>query len=254
MKALPQNKSQERQFPAVLWIVVACIAIGADLIIARTRNTKHESVTIPNPVVLAPGGERASSSREWVTVDLGKFFNADRHSNWLGGSNALKGLVGLPSGIAPLDGVPFQLDEIVQLCGVGTKTDTSKFPKSIDGIPIKRKCIGLHFLHSTGWTMPINTAIAAYVVHYSDGGHEEIPVVFGTDTRGFLFSLSDPVTTNDTAWYSLTSAKERENLRLYESTWVNPKPEVAVTAIDFISLGTKCAPFLLAITAEVAPK
>jgi hypothetical protein len=253
MNPLPKNKSEETKFPVWVVILIACFAIGAALIFGKARRAKQESITLPNTETPTAEGGGTSSSEERVAIDLSKFFNADRHSNWLGGMTALRGLSDLPSGIIPLQDVPFKIDEIVQLCGVGVRADSSKFPKSIEGIPVKRKCARLHFLHSTGWTMPKNTQIGAYVVHYDDASHEEIPIVFGIDMRDWLFSPKDPTSTNNAAWYSMTSPM-RENFRLYQSTWTNSKPDVTVKAIDFVSYGTKCAPFLLAITADTTAK
>ena len=49
--------------------------------------------------------------------------------------------------------------------------------------------------------------------------------------------------TNGAAW----TATHR---RMYKSTWENPDPGIEITTVDFVSLGTECAPFLIAITAE----
>jgi hypothetical protein len=34
------------------------------------------------------------------------------------------------------------------------------------------------------------------------------------------------------------------------STWENPRPEIEVTTIDFVSAMSRCGPFLIALTAE----
>lgn len=39
-------------------------------------------------------------------------------------------------------------------------------------------------------------------------------------------------------------------IRLFKSTWENPRPLVRVTSIDFVSTMKQAAPFLIAITAE----
>src|SRR2546426_2569912 len=40
------------------------------------------------------------------------------------------------------------------------------------------------------------------------------------------------------------------DLRLFSQSWLNPHPEVEIQSLDFVSKMTKCAPFLVAITAE----
>jgi hypothetical protein len=39
-------------------------------------------------------------------------------------------------------------------------------------------------------------------------------------------------------------------LRLYLTTWENPRPDVPVVSIDLVSLGQTATPFCVAITAE----
>lgn len=253
MNSIPKNKSEETRLPAVLLVVAASIAIAGVLIFANVRSRRQKAVTIRSTAALTPDGEGPSRSEDRTVIDLSKFFNADRHQNWLGGATALTGLSGLPSGVVTLEDVPFKIDGIVQLCGVGVRADSSKFPKSVEGISVDQSCNKLHFLLGTGWTMPNYSQIAAYVIHYSDGTREEVPVEFGRDVRDWLFSPSDMATTNNAAWYSLTSPN-RENCRIYQTAWTNSKPDMRVKSVDFVSYGTKCAPFLLAITAEVGSK
>ena len=38
--------------------------------------------------------------------------------------------------------------------------------------------------------------------------------------------------------------------RLYQLTWTNPRPEVPIQSLDFISTTPKSAPFLIAVTVE----
>jgi hypothetical protein len=38
--------------------------------------------------------------------------------------------------------------------------------------------------------------------------------------------------------------------RLYHKVWTNPRPEVTIEAIDFVSAMTASAPYLIAITLE----
>lgn len=47
----------------------------------------------------------------------------------------------------------------------------------------------------------------------------------------------------------------KAGVRLYLKTWVNPRPNVRIESLDFVSTFTASAPFLLGITADppVAP-
>jgi hypothetical protein len=42
----------------------------------------------------------------------------------------------------------------------------------------------------------------------------------------------------------------RGPIRLYNMTRENPHPELEIVSLDFVSAGTACAPFLVAITVE----
>ena len=39
-------------------------------------------------------------------------------------------------------------------------------------------------------------------------------------------------------------------VRLYQLTWTNPRPQVPIQSLDFISTTPKSAPFLIAVTVE----
>jgi hypothetical protein len=40
------------------------------------------------------------------------------------------------------------------------------------------------------------------------------------------------------------------SLRIYRSTWTNPRPDQNIVKMDFVSTMTSPAPFLIAVTAE----
>jgi len=122
-------------------------------------------------------------------------------------------------------------------------------PRSVDGIQIRQKCHRLHFLHATGWQEPENTAIGAYVLHFADGKRQEVPILYGEELRDFNFNGdAKDVRSAKVAWMGQHST--RDHARLFIRTWENPHPEIEIEALDFASKMTKCAPFLVAITAE----
>jgi hypothetical protein len=47
----------------------------------------------------------------------------------------------------------------------------------------------------------------------------------------------------------LTRAKAGR-LNLFKTTWTNPRPDIAMATLDFISAGTVAAPFVGAISRE----
>jgi len=41
-----------------------------------------------------------------------------------------------------------------------------------------------------------------------------------------------------------------QTIQIYKTTWENPKPDVEITRIDFVSTKRRADPFLIAITVE----
>jgi len=58
------------------------------------------------------------------------------------------------------------------------------------------------------------------------------------------------------AWVgaNVATLKRNSSIRVYRSTWENPRWDVPIHSIDFVSSKTACGPSLLAITIETAPK
>ena len=54
------------------------------------------------------------------------------------------------------------------------------------------------------------------------------------------------------AWTGSNGETRRRGsrIRLFKTTWPNPRPELRIEAINFEALDTKASPFLVAITAE----
>jgi WD40 repeat protein len=170
-------------------------------------------------------------------------------------------LSSLMRGIQTLAGVEFDLRGMVRLLGSYGGVDRSSARERmaagerISGIRINRRCRRLHFLHGTGWVETPGKEIARYAIHYADGQIAHRPVRYDNDLRNFIWlTPRDLVEPPDAvrAWTG-TNALTAENglsLRLYKSVWENPRPDVPVASVDFISTMTACHPFLIAITAE----
>jgi len=173
-----------------------------------------------------------------------------------GGDFEGNGFAELPRGEQVLGGVRFRIgDTIIRLAS----TNLTTAPKQVEGIPVDRKVAKLYLLHSNQWGSPDNvpdgTNIGQYTVRYEDGSSASIPIVYGQDVRDWWnFDGGRPVTRGRVVWTGSNRASEleqfRATLRLYLGVWENPHPEKKVTAIDFLSENTICAPFCVAITVE----
>jgi hypothetical protein len=168
----------------------------------------------------------------------------------------------LPQGQQTLDGVAFDIGSgCIQLAG----TWMGDVPASTEAIPVARRAARLHFLHATGWGegaggradagyIADGTQIARYVVRYTDGESTEIPVVYGRDLRGWWKFFDDlPDTTAKIAWEGMngTAREWGVSLRLYHSTWENPRKDAEIESIQFESMNDSiAAPFVVGLTAE----
>jgi hexosaminidase len=244
----PKNKSEACRRSAVPIILalsfsVVVVVFGVGLLL-RPHKPKRHAVG-PGAVRLAPVAPVTADFTPKAFVELAPWFNAGCRTNWMGGDIG-RDLSLLPSGTAPFAGVPFQISGVIQLRGAGQRKSASHYPEAVRGIPVRETCQKLHFLQGTCWREPDGTAIGAYYVHYADGSQIEIPIVYGPNVRDWCFYGNLHVEPG-VAW---ASTEGRYRLRLYRSVWENPKPELEVRDLDFVSFGTGSYPFLLAITAE----
>ena len=121
----------------------------------------------------------------------------------------------------------------------------------------------MHLLHGTefgGDSVPQfrvkdGTQIALLLVHYEDDTEVEIPIIYGVHVRDWWGweGRPDDVSGAKLVWEGTNpAATEFGNpIRLYAMTWVNPFPEKEITSMDYKSTQTVCAPFLIALTAEL---
>jgi hypothetical protein len=93
------------------------------------------------------------------------------------------------------------------------------------------------------------------MVQYDDGSQEGVPIVYGEDVRDWWFVEGEPepsrgkvVWTGDNALATQIGAR----LRLYVSSWTNPKPDHTVTRIDYVARKTEtvAAPFCISMSVE----
>jgi hypothetical protein len=152
-------------------------------------------------------------------------------------------------------GVPFDARGIIQLAGGSIKDLNPDYPEQVTGIKVGRPCRRIHFLHGTGWIVPEGTVIGQWVMRFANGQRVSVPIVYGPDVRNWQFwprmsaedGGADPMWKGtQVRWKKITGF----GVRLYKSTWENPRPDAAIAAIDLVSTQAASAPFVLAITVE----
>lgn len=163
-------------------------------------------------------------------------------------------------------GVEFDLRGSVEVtCMKGMNRPTEVSGMSVDG-----SCKRLHFLHAAD-TDPIEdgTEVGHYLIHYSDGRQQKIPIIFGRDLANlrrerdvptvFGSKVANPGRGPDQETESLLPAWESEfprdpnppwQIRLFKMSWENPMRDLAVSSIDFVATLESAFLVLVAITAE----
>ena len=183
-------------------------------------------------------------------LELSSHYNASLlHLGQMGDGG--KFLTTYPEGLQKIAGIEFDVRGLVHLT---SKNFPIPFPEKVENIVVNRQCDSIHFLHGAQIAAALDSRIASYVVHYDDGLTNEIPVVYGKDVRTRWFDRDHKAEFQNpaTAWTSPPDqvGTTRQSLRLYVTTWKNPRREARIRSIDFISHMTPAAPFLVAITVE----
>lgn len=163
---------------------------------------------------------------------------------------------------AAVDGADWWLDGLVQLQGrVKQKNETMYdapgligFVWKKTGLPVERKFSRASWLQGTVWTAEPGETAGWLVWHYSDGSQEKIPIVYGQSTARFWAEPSQVAAEKNFPEPVWRFHQDKESvgverwLRLYRQDWSNPRPDVTVASLDFVSNpACRAAPFLIAV-------
>lgn len=208
------------------------------------RNQSTRETVDPRPIIppRSPGAERP-------LVDISQYYNASLADSWLDPARKLD-LAALGPGPHRINGTDFDVRGILQLSGTSNPLWTNRFPRQITGIPIQQRSRRIHFLHGTSGSAPLGSHVASFIVRYEDGHDRLIPVHYGYDVRDWLGHVSpDEVGRGLRPGWTGTNSVGIP-LQLFHQLWWNPRTEVDIRSIDFVSVHPESAPFLLAITVE----
>ena len=223
---------------------------------AKLARTDVRPREIKEKIPARPAG--ASSNLIDLTAHYTVSLTEEIHATIGQPENASSSLSALPSGIQPFGGVSFDVRGVIKLWGERLEMSNHRytFPRSVSGIKIRKQCKTLHFLQGSGTSLdvPAGTLAGSYLVHYADGGTQEIPLRIGIDFQEWSMDLNrkNSVTGATLAWRGPgpTSSKPDEELGIYLKSWPNPRPAVEITHLDFVSAMKEPSPFLIAITVE----
>ena len=187
--------------------------------------------------------------RSGVLIDLSPYGNrsidarsaSDPSRGWLGqGENTdLSALLETDR----FAGVRFHLDQAISLRGEHRRVaDDPQRQRIAIGRPARE----LAFLHTSGWSVAgTGTEIGRYTVHYQDGSHSVIPMLYSsnvlawTDTEVRALGLEQ-------VWRGQTRGGLDAAVSLLR--WQNPRPDVPIEAIEFSTQGLIANPILLGLT------
>lgn len=241
-------------------VAISCLA-GALHTIAFVSARDHRAYAAPQPPVEVSStvvDPRDAISGNAFYLDLQPVAN-QKLTDVVGNNGHT--LAALPQKRREFGGVPFQIGPgYIRLQG----KNRPELPGAANDIRVGCKFDKLHILHATEYGafgdkthpfhVPEGTEIGRYRVRYSDETEQLIPIVYGEDVRdSWNWDRSRRVTRGKVVWTgkSAGATKEGVTLRLYLTSWTNPRPEAEVTSIDFVSAcDTAASPFCVALTTE----
>ena len=192
----------------------------------------------------------ASAAESWQTIDLRAFTNFSAFENakadWL-----------LPKGRQVFDGVPFQVDGVVQLGRRYPRSETSGPPiRSVAGIRVGRAFERLHLLTALEGSGPESNVVTRIRLEYQGGSNAVMELKFGNQVRKWDAALhKSERTLRDTnnaavAWIGQPAglASSDRYARLYHAALDNPQPGAVVKSLTVEAVQTNCWPIVAGIT------
>jgi hypothetical protein len=169
-------------------------------------------------------------------------------------------LATMPKGRSVFSGVTFEVAGLLQLSGMKLQEwGRTEYPEAIKGIKIGKRCQRLHLLHGAGGVFdPDNVTIAKIILHYADESQRELDIITGVHVRDWWGNPSQTITgkNSELTWTGTNPALKKYggpkpgSLRIYKTTFENPRPEATITTVDYISTMRNSSPFLIGLSIE----
>ena len=160
---------------------------------------------------------------------------------------------GLPSGLQTFHAIPFRIGRSVAVTGMESARSGDFFPTDVS-IRIESKAKRIHLLHGAMFAEKDGVPMAKLVFHYGDGSEENVRLGYGVHARDWIIprlekqpGLLDP--NSQIAWAE-SDDRRGSAFRIFQTAFENPKPEKAIASIGLVSLFSRAAPFILAMTVE----
>ncbi|UCH34168.1 MAG: family 20 glycosylhydrolase [Armatimonadota bacterium] len=252
--------------------ISAAWMIGADNAWSTGRppleDIAYDPIPTFNGLLRLPQSRRGD---RFEVVDIAPYCNeslagSDRGEGWMG-DGADYDLRALRAGVEWIGGCPFLIlphdspadRSCVMLCD---ETERGKYyPNAVRAITVGRRADALMFLHTSAVPAQrmrhlydrqgVNpTDVGHYIVRYADGGEERIPLVYQSTIADFNSQVG--FVQARALWRGRTASGALATLGVLR--WDNPRPEVEIESLDFVSAERQVRPALLAVTLAPAGK
>jgi len=122
------------------------------------------------------------------------------------------------------------------------------------GVNIGRSFRHAAWLQGTVWTANVGETTGWLVWHYADESTNRVPIIYGRNTARFWGEPPQIESEPDFPQPVWRQHEDKESvgkerwLRIYRQEWSNPRPDVVVASLDFVS-NPECraSPFLIAV-------
>lgn len=197
-------------------------------------------------------------------LDLSPYCNtrtvdSERRDGWLG-EGPQQDLRNLPSGRLWIGDIPFVITDSAAndrrncIMLADQTTTPGGYPEQVDEIAVGLKTSALYFLHTCSipagrerqlYATKNPKRLGTYVVTYEDGKELKIPLDYQANINDWNCQRGPAQAIG--LWEGKTAGGALVTLGVVQ--WANPRPEVTIRSIDFVSAMSTARPVLLAITA-----
>jgi hypothetical protein len=204
-------------------------------------------ILIAFTVLLARG--EAPPELDVTPIDLTSFYGKVsgtegdswfKHPDW----------VGVPKGVQNFGGILFDVSGTMLL----RSTEMPHLKERHEDIPVNGRFRYLHILHGIGYADPDGTEVARMELHFADGETRSFPITYGAHVRDWWKWPSETVSSltdagSAVAWSGPHPGMPTLELRLFRTTFENPRPEVVIEHIDFLSMNKRSVLCIVALSA-----
>jgi hypothetical protein len=164
---------------------------------------------------------------------------------------------GPPGGRQEFNGVPFQIDGVVQLKTLNPRSAGEFHPTRVEGIPVRSRFTQLHLLHCSELSGSHGEPAAKLILHYADGQEHAFIIRYGVHFQDWNHPAygdegSDPNT--EYAW-TAPARTDPDNpwlTTLWHTVLPNPRPDIEVVSLDLRSFLSQARYNLVAATVETS--